>query len=363
MSIIIKSNRKKDNPMSIELIIGNSGRNFSGGTSITIQLLGYQQREMNLAVLGSRFIPKHFNTLNYFQFLLLTRKKLPNGKLRVFYARKNNEMIQGLFAKYIFRSKIKIIFSSSAQRNHTNFTKWLMSKMDSVVSTSKKAGSYLIKEPDKVISHGIDLNRFTLPEDKDKAWKELGFPGSIGIGIFGRVRYSKGIDILVDAALKVLPKHPEATVIICGEVQLEDQAYKNNMLRKINDANLEKRILFLGRKPFEDLPKLFQGMSVVAALSRNEGYGLTPLEGMASGAAVLTSSEGVWDELVRDGIDGYVVKTNDVLQTSERLNTLIENSSKTKIMGENAAKYISENFSVEKEARQIIQHIRYVQNI
>ena len=191
----------------------------------------------------------------------------------------------------------------------------------------------------------------------------MGFPGSIGIGIFGRVRYSKGIDILVDAALEVLPKHPKATVIICGEIQLEDQTYKNNMLRKITDANLEKRILFLGKKPFEDLPKLFQGMSVVAALSRNEGYGLTPLEGMASGAAVLTSSEGVWDELVRDGIDGYVVKTNDVFQTSERLNTLIENSSKTKIMGENAAKYISENFSVEKEAEQIIQHIRYVQNI
>tara|TARA_X000000950_G_scaffold64645_1_gene79278 strand:- start:481 stop:1542 length:1062 start_codon:yes stop_codon:yes gene_type:complete len=348
---------------NIELIIGNSGRNFSGGTSITIQLLDYQEKEMNLAVLGSRFIPKHFKTLNYLQFLMLTRKKLPNGKLRVFYTRKNNEMIQGLIAKYIFRSKIKIIFSSSAQRNHTKFTKWLMSKMDSVVSTSRKAGNYLIKEPDKIISHGIDLNRFSLPEDKDKAWQALGFPGSIGIGIFGRVRYSKGIDILVDAALKVLPKHPKATVIICGEIQIEDQTYKNNMLRKITDANLEDRILFLGKKPFEDLPKLFQGMSVVAALSRNEGYGLTPLEGMASGAAVLTSSEGIWDELVRDGIDGYVVKTNDVLQTSERLNTLIENSSKTKSMGENAAKYISENFSVEKEADQIIQHIRYVQNI
>ena len=317
---------------------------------------------MNLAVLGSRFIPSHIKTLNYFQFLLLTRTKLPNGKLRVFYTRKNNEMIQGLIAKYIFRSKIKIIFSSSAQRSHTKFTKWLMSKMDSIVSTSKKAGSYLIKEPDKIISHGIDLNRFTLPEDKDKAWQALGFPGSIGIGIFGRVRYSKGIDILVDAALEVLPKHPQATVIICGEIQLEDQSYKNNMLRKVTDANLEERILFLGKKPFEDLPRLFQGMTVVAALSRNEGYGLTPLEGMASGAAVLTSSEGVWDELVRDGIDGYVVKTNDVHQTSERLNTLIENSSKTKIMGKNAAKYILENFSVEKEAEQIIKHIRDVQN-
>ena len=47
-------------------------------------------------------------------------------------------MIQGLIAKYIFGSKIKIIFLSTAQRDHTKFTKWLISKMDSVISTSKK---------------------------------------------------------------------------------------------------------------------------------------------------------------------------------------------------------------------------------
>ena len=43
-------------------------------------------------------------------------------------------------------------------------------------------------------------------------------------------------------------------------------------------------------------------------------------------------------------------------------NTLIENSSKTKIMGENAAKYISENFSIETEAKKLIDHIKHVQN-
>ncbi len=348
---------------NIELIIGNSGWNFSGGTSITIQLLDYEAKEMNLAVLGSRFIPKHFKTLNYFQFLLLTRKKLPNGKLRVFYTRRNDEMIQGLIAKYFFGSKIKIIFSSSAQRNHTKFTKWLISKMDSIVATSKKAASYLLKEPDIIIPHGIDLSRFTLSQSKKESWDLLGFPGSMGIGIFGRVRYSKGIDILVDAAINVLPRHNQATLIICGETQVEDLPYKNKMLIKIKQAGLENRVFFLGKKPFEELPKLFQGMSVVAALSRNEGYGLTPLEGMASGAAVLTSSAGVWDELVRDEIDGYVVDVDNVDQTSEKLNLLIENSSKTKIMGENAAKYISENFSVENEAEKIIKHIRDVQNI
>ena len=68
----------------IELIIGNSGRNFSGGTSITIQLLQYQNNLMKLAILGSSYMPKNYKTLTYLEFLLLTRKKLSNGKPRVF---------------------------------------------------------------------------------------------------------------------------------------------------------------------------------------------------------------------------------------------------------------------------------------
>ena len=108
----------------VELIIGNSGKNFSGVTSITIQLLSYQYKEINLAVLGSSFIPNEFKTINFYQFIKLTRNNLANGKNRIFFTRRNDEMIQGLIAKYVFGSKIKIIFLSTAQRNHTKFTKW-----------------------------------------------------------------------------------------------------------------------------------------------------------------------------------------------------------------------------------------------
>ena len=51
----------------IELIIGNSGRNFSGGTSITIQLLQYQNNLMKLAILGSSYMPKNYKTLTKFE--------------------------------------------------------------------------------------------------------------------------------------------------------------------------------------------------------------------------------------------------------------------------------------------------------
>ena len=75
--------------------------------------------------------------------------------------------------------------------------------MDSIVSTSVKAASYLVDKPDIIIPHGIDLNRFSLPKDKQESWAKLNLPGNLGIGIFGRFRYSKGIDILVNAAIKI----------------------------------------------------------------------------------------------------------------------------------------------------------------
>ncbi len=132
------------------------------------------------------------------------------------------------------------------------------------------------------------------------------------------------------------------------------------MLDKIKLANLEDRIIFIGKQSFKDLPKIFQGMKVVAALSRNEGYGLTPLEGMASGAAVLTSEEGAWKEIVRNDLDGFCVPTDNIEATKIKLEELISNHDKTAEMGINATKNILDNYSIETEAKRIIEFIEAI---
>ena len=346
----------KDEFSKIELLIGNSSRKFSGGTSIMLQLLDYQQKLKPLVVVGKYFVPKHIQSISFFSFLKIASTKTISGRSRIFYARRNDEMIQALIAKWFFGANLKIIFSSSAQRSHSKFTRWLMQKMDALVSTSNKAASYLeSRKADEVIPHGIDINRFKLPEDKDAVWKSLGYPGDFGIGIFGRIRHSKGIDILVGAGIKVLPNYPQATIIICGECMPKDYRYKQKMMDKIKAAKLEERILFIGKQSFDELPKIFQGMKVVAALSRNEGYGLTPLEGMASGAAVITSEEGAWKEIIRNNIDGFCIPTDNLELTELKLEELISNNDKTREMGLNANRNIAENYSIENEARKIIE--------
>ena len=341
-----------------QLILGNSGRNFSGVTSTMLQVLHHQQQLAHVAVLGSNYLPTGSAVLNYKQFLRLTRAPLANSEWRVFHARRNDEMIQALIAKIWFGAKIKIAFTSTAQRQHSRFTRWLMNKMDAIISTSTIAAAFVQdRAVDKIIPHGIDIERYSPGNSRQEAWDTLGLPGSLGIGIFGRVRHSKGIDILIDAAIPTLRQRPEVTVVICGECLDKDQPYKNQMLRKLSRAELSDRVVFLGKQPFSALPALFQAMTVVTALSRNEGFGLTPLEAMASGCAVITSEAGAWTDIIDNGQNGFCVPTGDVLAVTEKLEVLLNDPAATETMGMIARQHIVSRYTVAKEAQSLTQFL------
>ena len=60
---------KKDEFSKIELLIGNSSRKFSGGTSIMLQLLDYQEKLKPLVVIGKHYVPEHIRSISFFNFL------------------------------------------------------------------------------------------------------------------------------------------------------------------------------------------------------------------------------------------------------------------------------------------------------
>jgi len=275
-----------------------------------LQVLEYQRNLVDLAILGSSHVPDNIKTIRFKEFILLCKTPLSEGKDRVFHARRNDEMLQALIAKKIFGAKIKIAFTSTGQRYHSKFTRYLMSQMDGIISTNQKAAAYLIDKPaDIIVPHGVDTSTFYPSKDRKKAWQSLNLPGEFGIGVFGRVRKSKGIDILVEASLPLLEKYTEATIVICGQCLEKDAPFQEQLKEKIAQAGLSKRYVFLGEQPFKRIPELFRAMTIVTALSREEGYGLTPLEAMASGCAVLTSEAGAWKDIIRNDREGYCIAT------------------------------------------------------
>lgn len=344
-----------------ELILGNSNANFSGVTSTMLQTLVCQRELVPLRVLGKHHLPDVALHVGFWELVRSCRILLPGDRWRIFHARRNNEMIQALLLKYLFGVKIKIVFTSTAQRFHSRFTRWLMSKMDAVISTCDAAASYLSFKPAAIIPHGIRTDTYFPSKNRPELWRSLGFGGERGIGIFGRVRAQKGVHHFVYACIDVLPRYPQYTALVVGAISAANQAFVAELRDKVARAGLQDRILFLGEQPFERIPLLFRSMSIVAALSRNEGFGLTALEAMSSASAVLATEAGAWKEVVRQGVDGCVVPADDGLRIREALEQMLSQPHQLDAMGLAGRERVEAFYTVEREARQLCDFFRSLQ--
>ena len=347
------------NPIAAtELILGNSNKRFSGVTSTMLQVLSRQKSLASVAVLGDHFLPSEMSSISFLTLAKYARIPLADGRHRVFHARRNNEMIQALILKNIFQAKIKIVFTSTAQRHHTSFTRWLMNQMDGIISTCDAAAHYLERPADIIVPHGIDTSTYHPAANKAESWAKLGLPGKYGIGIFGRVRKQKGLDRLIDAALPLLKQYPDFTIVITGQVQSKDQAYFDAQMAKVKQAGLLKQVVYLGELPFAEIPAMIRSMTIVTALSRNEGFGLTVLEAMASGVAVLTSDAGAWPEIVREGIDGHTVPNNNMADLSTKLASMLASPETLANMGIQGRQRIEQHFTIEREAENLVNYFK-----
>jgi mannosyltransferase len=340
-----------------ELILGNSNSRFSGVTSTMLQVLRHQNKMLKVAVLGKHHLPDDVTCVTFSQLIKLCKTTLADGRYRVFHARRNDEVIQALILKKVFGAKIKIVFTSTAQRQHSWITRYLIRQSDAIISTGTAAASYIQGGPDIIIPHGIDLNTYYPSKNRAQLWQELGFPGKYGIGIFGRVRHQKGVDLLVKSAIHLLKKHPDFTVIVCGETTPDHQNFQDKLQTQIDQADLNKRILFIGKQPFLELPRLFRAMTIVTALSRNEGFGLTVPEAMASGAAVLASEAGAWKDIVREDIDGYLVHCDDLVATQGKLDTMMHSPDQLIEMGKAGRQHVEEHYTIGREATQLSEFL------
>ncbi len=282
-------------------------KRLSGVTSTVVQLVPEQKRlGLGIVTLGPG-LPDYLPRMRWLDLPLLWQR--PKGyRWRVWHARRNNEMLVGLILKTVFRMPLKLLFTSAAQRNHSRYTKWLIRNMDAVVATSARSGSFL-EVQHTVIRHGIDLEVFHPPQGDEDTISATGLPGKHLVGCFGRVRHQKGTDLFVRAMIELLPKHPDWTAIICGRATADNQRFADDMKQAVRQAGLSDRIRFLGE--VDDIKPWYRRLTLYVAPSRNEGFGLTPLEAMASQTAVVASDAGAYAEMIVSGETGAIVPAGE----------------------------------------------------
>ncbi|NNE53634.1 MAG: glycosyltransferase family 4 protein [Sulfitobacter sp.] len=275
-----------------ELYITNFNPHYTGVSATAANVLRAQVRRYDLALVGQP-LPGCPDPITRRAARTASLKAPPGRPFAIWHVRRNPEMRAALWLRDIRRAPIRIVFTSAAQRLHSLYPRWLISRMDAVIATTEKAAEF-VPHVRAVVPHGVDCERFSPASERAGAWATLGYGGKRGIATVGRVRPEKGTDLFVEAMLRLLPDMPETVALVVGRAGGKHEAFLENLKSQVAAAGLADRILFVGEMPPDDLPALMRALSLVVQLPRYEGYGMVPLEGLASGVPFVGSETGYY---------------------------------------------------------------------
>ncbi|WP_135503499.1 glycosyltransferase family 4 protein [Roseovarius aestuariivivens] len=331
-----------------ELFVTNFNRNFTGVSATAANVVRCQATRYDMALVGHP-LPGCPAPISYAEARRLSRTPPIERPFTIWHVRRNPEMRAGLWARDVLRLPIRLVFTSAAIRRHSAVPRWLISRMDAVIATTDKAATF-VPHVRAIAPHGVDCARFSPAPDRAAAWAATGYPGKRGIATIGRIRPEKGTDRFVEAMLRLLPDHPDTTALVLGRAAKGDAAFLQGLRDQIARAGLAARIFFPGEIPAEDLPGLMRGLSAVVQLPRYEGYGMAPLEGMASGVPFVATDQGYYRRFADGGRCGVIVPGDDAAQTALALRDLLDAPERHADMAR-AARHLAEtSFSASAEA-------------
>src|SRR5262249_36763443 len=161
------------------------------------------------------------------------------------------------------------------------------------------------------------------------------------------------------AMCRLLPRYLDFTAVITGAVTIDQKAFAEGLKARIAAAGLSERVCFLGELPSEEVPRWYQRITIYAFTSRNEGFGLTLIEAMAAGAAVVGARAGA-AETVIDADTGVLVPPGDADALAAALEPLMRDPAGAAAMGVRARARVMREFSIEVEAARIVEVYRRV---
>jgi glycosyltransferase involved in cell wall biosynthesis len=148
--------------------------------------------------------------------------------------------------------------------------------------------------PDKVdvIHNGVDASFRPLPTDQVAEFRSRSrLPGRFVLFV-GTLEPRKNVAGLIEAYAR-LPKERPPLLLVGGKGWLYDDIFA-----RVEALNLSDEVHFVGYVPAEDLPYWYNAAELFVYPSLYEGFGLPPLEAMACGTAVITSTASSLPEVV-----------------------------------------------------------------
>ena len=163
-----------------------------------------------------------------------------------------------------------------------------------------------------VIPNAVDPGLFSLGREVDSDLRRsLGLDGAIVLGFIGSFYGYEGLDLLVNATQRLLPRYPHLRVLLVGGGPQED-----TLKAQVATAGLQDRVIFTGRVAHAEVQRYYELIDVLAyprlpTRLTELVTPLKPLEAMAQGRMLVASDVGGHQELIRHGETGFLFRAGD----------------------------------------------------
>lgn len=203
-------------------------------------------------------------------------------------------------------------------------------------------GNGIASEKISAIPTGIDTDKFNPDKVNDSLRQELGLQKDVPIiGTIAILRRKKGHHIILDAIPLVLKEIPEAVFVFAG-----DGPQRENILSAIKASGLSGKVFLLGLR--KDIPEILKSINVFALPTLQEALGTSFIEAMAMDKPVIGADVGGVSEVIKDGVNGYLVEPDNPHALAEAIIKILNDREAARSMGMAGRKIVEKDYTVEK---------------
>jgi len=220
------------------------------------------------------------------------------------------------------------------------------SPYERVVTISEGIRRVLLSEglpPERVrcVRSAVDSRPFKGERDREWLRREFGVgPEETAVAVIAQLIERKGHRSLIQAVPGILRKCPRARFLFFGKGPL-----RGELEQLCREAGLGEKVLFAGFR--KDLPRVLPCLDLVVHPAFMEGLGVSLLQASAAGLPIVAGRAGGIPEVVRDGVNGYLVEPGDVSALEESVVKVLLDPGLARRLGHAGQEIVGGEFSLE----------------
>lgn len=228
--------------------------------------------------------------------------------------------------------------------NQVRVEKVAFAMADAIVVNSEAVRNYLrsdgvAEKKLSLIYNGLDITRFLQPRSAELRAEHAIADDAKVITLVANLRHHvKNVPMLLRAARIVIDSSPDTIFLIAGEGELQAELEQMAVA-----MNIGPNVRFLGR--CSDVPALLATSDVCVLTSTAEGFSNSILEYLAAGKPVIATNVGGAGEVIKNGISGHLVRSDDHEKLAEHLLELISDHARCVEFGQAGHKTVKARFS------------------